>query len=390
MADHWRNTRDRAWMVETAPKLVKACDWVIRERKATMVTRPDGTRPIEYGFLPAGSLEDVWDFSFWLATNSATVWGFDALADALADFGHPEAPRLLREAKAYHNDVMRGFTESRIISPVVRLRNGTYVPKYPSRLHERGRAHGWLRETLAGSIFLPAYGLIDQVEGKWILQDYEDNLYISDRYGYQIPVFENFWFSRGGFSMQSNLMSGPIPYLHRDEIEHYLRACFNGFASVFYPGIRMCVEHALPELGYPMGDFFKSSDEAQWTYWLRLMFIYERGNELHLGRAIPRYWLNQGEQIGIERAVTYFGPMSLTMTSDVDAGQITAVLTPPTRNAPETIYVRFRHPAGKPIQSVEVNGQAYDRFDVEKEWVILPGSLEGEQTIRARYEPVSP
>lgn len=389
MAEHWRNTRDRAWMAEAAPKLVKACDWITRQRQATMTARSDGTRPIEYGFLPAGSLEDIMDFWFWLATNAATVWGFDALADALADFGHPEGDRLLREAKAYHDDVMRGFTESRIITPVVRLRNGTYVPKYPSRLYERGRSHGWLRETLEGSIFLPAYGLIGpgQLEGKWILQDYEDNLYISDLYGYQIPVFDNFWFSRGGFSMQSNLLDGPMPYLHRDEIQHYIRACFNGFASVFYPETRMCAEHALPELGYCGGDFFKSSDEAQWTYWLRLMFVYERDNELHLGRAIPRYWLRQGERIGIERAVTHYGLLSWTMTSDVKAGRITAVVTPPTRNPPETIYVRFRHPESKPIRSVQVNGRPYERFDVEKEWVALPGSLKGEWNIVATYEP---
>jgi hypothetical protein len=49
----------------------------------------------------------------------------------------------------------------------------------------------------------------------------------------------------------------------RDEIKHFLRAYFNAFASAFYPEIRMCNEHSLPELGYPAGDHFKSSDEAQ-------------------------------------------------------------------------------------------------------------------------------
>jgi len=389
MAEHWRNTRDREWMEQAAPKLVKACDWIIRERQATMRTNEDGTQPIEYGFLPTGSLEDITDFWYWLATNSATVWGFDALADALADFGHLEAPRLQQEAKAYHDDVMRGFTESRIRAPVVRLRDGTYVPKYPSRLYERGRCHGWLRETLEGAIFLPIYGLIgpEQVESKWILQDYEDNLYISDRYGYDIPAFDKFWFSRGGFSMQANLLDGPLPYLYRDEIKHYVRAYFNSFASAYYPEIRMCNEHSLPELGYPRGDHFKSSDEAQSTYWLRLMFVYERGDELHLGRAIPRYWLAQGNTIGIERSASHFGPLSWTMTSNVDAGEITAVVTPPKRNPPETIYVRLRHPQAKSIQSVMVNGKPYDRFDVEKEWVILPGSVEGVQEIVVRYEP---
>ncbi len=65
---------------------------------------------------------------------------------------------------------------------MVRLRDGTYVLKIPSRLYECGRAHGWLRETLEGALFLPTYGLLapDTPETLWILKYYEDNLYISE------------------------------------------------------------------------------------------------------------------------------------------------------------------------------------------------------------------
>jgi hypothetical protein len=388
MAEHWRYTRDRDWMAKAAPGMVKACEWVIRERKGTMAANPDGTKPLSYGWLPAGSLEDVTDRWHWLATNSATVWGFLALADALADFGHPEGRRLQQEARAYYDDFLRGVTEARILCPVVRLRDGTYVPKIPSRLYERGRAHGWIRETLEGSIFLPAYGLLAPTapETRWILRDYEDNLYISDRYGYSIPAFDSFWFSRGGFSMQSNLLDGPLPYLWRDEIKHYLRAYFNGFASAFYPEIRMCNEHCLPELGYPRGDHFKSSDEAQSTYWLRLMFVNEQGEDLYLGQAIPRYWLVNGNQIGIQRAATHFGPLSLQYDSQAAQGTIKVVLEPPTRNPPQAIYLRIRHPQATPLKRVVLNGAAYDKFDQDEEWIVLPGTLRGRQEIVAHYQ----
>jgi hypothetical protein len=388
MAEHWRYTRDRVWMARAAPGMLKACEWVIRERQGTMTKNADGTKPLSYGWLPTGSLEDVTDFWNWLATNSATVWGFRALADALADFGHPEGRRLQQEAQAYYDDFLRGITESRILCPVVRLRDGTYVPKIPSRLYERGRAHGWLRETLEGSLFLPAYNLLapKAPETRWILQDYEDNLYISDRYGYSIPAFDAFWFSRGGFSMQANLLDGPLPYLWRDEIKHYLRAYFNGFASAFYPEIRMCNEHSLPELGYPAGDLFKTSDEAQSTYWLRLMFVNEQGGDLYLGRAIQRYWLANGNQIGIQRAATHFGPLSLQYDSQAAKGTIKVVLDPPVRNSPQAIYLRIRHPQAKPLQSVLLNGQAYDKLDRDKEWIVLPGTLQGRQEIVACYQ----
>ncbi|MEW5978428.1 MAG: hypothetical protein AB1898_21745 [Acidobacteriota bacterium] len=387
MAEHWRLTRDRDWLARAAPKLVEACDWVSRERRATMALNPDGGRPIEYGSLPAGSLEDVTDFWFWLATNSATAWGFESLAEALADYGHPEAPRLQREAKAYREDVMQGLEQARILSPVVRLRDGTYVPKYPSHLHQRGRSHGWLRETLEGSLFLLYYRLVppDSPEAGWILKDYEDNLYISERYGYSIPAFDRFWFSRGGFSMQANLLDSPPPYLYRDQIKHYLRAYFNAFASAFYPEIRMCNEHSLPELGYPMGDHFKSSDEAQSTYWLRLMFVSEQGKDLYLGQAIPRYWLKQGQSVAIERAASHFGPLSFRITSDVERGTLKALVDPPSRNQAETIYVRFRHPQQKSIQKVSVNGRDYSRFDPAKEWVVLSGDVQGRQEIVVSY-----
>ncbi|HSW46424.1 MAG TPA: hypothetical protein VLM89_12725 [Phycisphaerae bacterium] len=387
MADHWWMTRDRRWMDRAAPKLVQACEWIIRERQATLKDNPDGTRPIEYGCLPAGSLEDVRDYWYWMVTNACTAWGFDALAAALADYGHPEAVRLQREAEAFHADVVRAVEESRIRTPVVKLRDGTYVPKYPSHLHERGRCYGWLRETLEGSIHLLITGLIapDAPQAAWILKDYEDNLYISDTYGYSIPAFDAFWFSRGGFSMQANLLGGPLPYLYRDEIKHYLRAYFNGFASAFYPETRMCNEHSLPELGYPTGDHFKSSDEAQSTYWLRLMFIREVGDDIFLGQAIPRDWLQDGRTAGIDRAPSRFGPLSVRFESRAANGEIKVTVVPPDRNRPKSIFIRIRHPLGKPIHGVTVNGKAYDHFDAAKEWIFLPGSIQGVHEIVARY-----
>jgi hypothetical protein len=388
MAEHWWYTRDKEWLSKVAHKLILACDWVIRQRKLTMVNNSDGTKPVEYGFLPAGGLEDVQDFWYWLATNSATVWGFNNLAAALKDYGHPEADRLVREAEAYRDDVNNGLNEARILTPVVRLRDGTYVPKYPSRLYERGRCYGWIRETLEGSIFLIIQGLIkpDSIEAGWIMKDYEDNLYISDTYGYSIPVFDRFWFSRGGFSMQSQLLDGPVPYIKNDKIKHFLRAYFNGLSAAFFPDVRMCNEHALPELGYPAGDIFKSSDEAQSTFWLRLMFVREDGEDLYLGQAIPRYWLSDGNNIGIKRAATHYGPVSFQIKSETDQDKITVVINPPERNSPENIYVRLRHPYSRVIRAVTLNGQAYNNFDAIREWIRLPGKVQGVQELVVKYQ----
>ena len=329
-------------------------------------------------------MQDYW---YWLATNAAMVWGFDGLAEAITDYGHPEAARLAREAKAFHDDVAAGLREARIRTPVVRLRDGTYVPKFPSHLHERGRSHGWIRETLEGALFLPVMGLLDPTaaETTWILEDYEDNLYISEQYGYAIPVFNEFWFSRGGISMQANLLDGPLPYLDRDEVKHFLRAYFNGFASAFDPQVRMCNEHSLPELGRPSGDHFKTSDEAQSTSWLRLMFVNDRGPDLLLGQALPRPWLADGRSVHIDRAATHYGPVSLRITSAAASGTIRAEVGLPQRNPPRRICLRLRHPEAKPLQAVSINGRPHTNFDTAKEWIVLPADAAGIQDIVASY-----
>ena len=117
--------------------------------------------------------------------------------------------------------------------------------------------------------------------------------------------------------MQANLLCNPIPYLLRDEPKHFLRAYFNAFATSYFPDTRMMTEHALPNIGDHRGDHYKSSDEANSTFWLRMMFVQERGDELWLGAAIPRYWLADGKTCGIEDAGTYFGPMSVRYKSEI-------------------------------------------------------------------------
>jgi len=387
LAEHYWYTRDRAWMERAAPHLIDAAQWIVNERKATMKKDPQGRAVPEYGLLPAGSLEDVTDFWYWLSTNAFSWWGLDNAARSLRAFGHPQGAELIKESESYRQDLLRAFREASVRAPVVALRDGTYIPHVPSNVYTRGRSHGWLRETLEGAIMLPITRLMDpnSREAEWILKDYEDNRYISDRFGYSIPVFDQFWFSRGGFSMQPNLLHGPLPYLYRDQIEHFLRAYFNSFASAYDPSVRMLCEHPLPELGYIVGDHFKSSDEAQSTYWLRLMFVSEFDETLHLGRAIPRDWLRDGETVAIKNASTYFGTLNFEIRSRAGQGRIEAFIDPPARNAPKVIVVRLRHPENKAIRRVSVNRTSWTDFDGQRGDIRLPGDFGARIQIVAEY-----
>jgi hypothetical protein len=388
---HYWYTRDGAWLKRAAPKIVAGCDWIINQRKRTIAeAQHSDIRAIECGLLPPGNLEDIRDWRPWLSTNVYSWWGMDNAAKALVEAGLSDGERLMRQAYDYKKDILANFTEAMNRSPVVRLRDGSWIPHIPPEVHRRGRSFGWITETLEGAIHLIRTGLIEPHDrmATWIIKDFEDNLYISEQYGYNITGedFERYWFSRGGISMQANLLCNPIPYLLRDEPKHFLRAYFNAFATSYFPDTRMMTEHALPNIGDHRGDHYKSSDEANSTFWLRLMFVEERGDELWLGAAIPRYWLADGKTCGIEKSQTYFGPMSIMYESKVSQGRIEATFEPPRRNPPKRIYIRFRHPESKKMTRCEVDGKPYNNFNPEKEWIVLTKSPKEQVHIVAYYD----
>ena len=153
----------------------------------------------------------------------------------------------------------------------------------------------------------------------------------------------------------------------------------------YFSDTRMLTEHAVPEMGDWRGDHYKSSDEANAAGWLRYLFVREEGDELLLGQAVPRAWLKPGNRVGVEKASTHFGQMSLMYEAD-DAG-ITATLRGPTRSSAmrgrtplARIRLRFRPPEGKEVKRYFVNGRAWS--DCDTGWVYLPGDI-GDVTVRA-------
>jgi hypothetical protein len=369
LGEHYKFTRDEAWLRRSAPGIVKGADWIIRE-----TARTKDRHELERGLLPAGSLEDIGDWWTWLSTSCYMWRGLDTAAWALEQIRHPDAQRIRKAATDYHRALITNFTKAMQRSPVVRLRDGTAIPKIPSHVHRRGRTFGWICETLEGALHLLITRAIDPRSqlGTWIVKDYEDNLYLSNQYGYTLDDFDAHWFNRGGTSMQACLLLDVEPYLYRDEPKHALRALFNGQAASYFPDVRMNTEHALPHLDDWRGDHFKSSDESNCTGWLRYLFVREDDlDTLLIGQAIPREWLAPGQRCGIERTATWFGPTSVLYTGGQN--EITARLDGPRLNPPETIRLRFRPPKEKPLTSVTVGGKPWRKF--KGEWVDLPGDI---------------
>lgn len=385
LCEHYFLSHDTDWFQRSAASVVKGADWIFRQRKNTLQPLPH-SRGWERGFLPAGSLEDVTDFCYWLSTNVLSWRGAEWAARALKEIAHPEAGRIRKEADAYRNDLVRGFETMRQHAPLVRLRSGEWIPRYPSRAYCRGRAIGWLREVLEGSVYLLISGLYkpDSKAARWILNDLQDNLYSLPPYGYLIPDFERNWFNRAGFSAQPNLLAGLLPHLERDEPEIYIWMFFNAWASCYREEISAMIEHPSPVLGYSNATAVKTSDEANAVMWLRYMLVWANDGLLHFGRALPREWFRDGETIRAAGVATRYGTAGVAYRSEIGKGRITAEVELALHRNPEKALVRFRHPGKLKIKSASVNGKRAAGFNALKGDVDITG-LSGTVGVEVNY-----
>jgi hypothetical protein len=383
MAEHYLFTRDVEWLKQVEPHMLKAADWIISERQATMKRAADGTPVPEYGLLPAGQLEDNEELLYWFAVNGYAYRGLAAAAEALSAIDPAAAVRLRKEAQAYRSDIRQAAFHAMSIAPVVPLRDGTFVPAIPSRASLHGRDFGWIRNTLYGAHTMVDCGVFDADEPvtTWILQDYEDNLFMAED-SFSTP--DRDWFSRGGIALQPSLVDTSVTYLRRDQVPLALRAYFNEFAASYYPDVSAFTEW-VPSFGIGGGPFFKTSDEAKSLIWLRLLLVREAGDTLYLNSGAPRAWFLPGRTIEVAGAATFFGEAGFTVESHPEDGFIAARVSPPQRSHPRQIQLRLRHPEGKPMLRVEVNGRNWTEFNAEKELISLPVD-QGEVSVRAFFQ----
>jgi hypothetical protein len=77
---------------------------------------------------------------------------------------------------------------------------------------------------------------------------------------------------------------------------------------------------------------------------------------LRLAFATPHRWMENGKTIKIEKAPTAFGPISYTIFSNLEAGEITLTYSPPVRS-PQKTQARIRVPDGWKIESAQIGNQ---------------------------------
>jgi hypothetical protein len=198
-----------------------------------------------------------------------------------------------------------------------------------------------------------------------MLHDHEDNLFFKNQGAANEPVY----------------VQQATAYLLRDEPKAVIRAFYSLMACGFSHEQFTSLEHR-----WAWGQYYgPPSTDGAWFEIYRKMLLNELGNDtLMIGQAIPRKWLEENKKIEVKNAPTYFGNVSFSIDGLNHENEIHASLDLTDHYSIGQLLVRFRHPTGKLIKSVTVNGRTWKNFDAKKEYIIIPAPA-GKYMISAKY-----
>jgi hypothetical protein len=375
LAEHYKLSGDKLWLKRVAPKMVKSCDWIIRERGRTKAL-VEGDRPRHFGLLPKGRASDNAELNYFYWTDNYSYGGLRGTADILPDIGmRTEAARLRAEADDYKACILDSVERSilRDTEPPF-FPQGPYMNQPPTA--ER-LAASWY--SLCSPVYLVEMGLFGAEDPKtdWINRTIEKYVMTSG-----LPTLV-----RPGYIDPHYVYNQALSQLLRGETEKFLWT----FCSLFAYGQARTTYATLESNDIVTGSSGDSWDSLRMPHMhsgsrvlalLRAALLLEDGETLHLLAGTPRAWLAPGKVVEVRDAPTTFGDVGVRCESRPSGNEIRAVIEPPSRR-PARIVLHVRPPSGRgPLKSVTVDGKAWRNF---KDEAVDLGRLTSRTGVVCRY-----
>ena len=368
MAEHARLTGDREWLKKNQARILAACQWIVRERAFSREKPGNPCAGLLYGKFVCDLPEEgeVSGIGYFTYTDAINYMGLHEMAVLLAEWGYPESGPLLKEAEAYQRD---------IVAAVDRLTDKSRDPWYiPWMLHAPKYENRYFYDAV-GPINL-AYARVVPVEDeritqviRWIVDHVHRGSLEETTMGLRTGPGEG-WNYGGGSTFYIQDLA--VTLLERGQVEDFLR--------IFYAILAGDISHeTLTTCEWGPGAHPHVHSISSLIRMLRTMMIQERDGRLYLLQGIPRRWLAEGQKIEIDRAPTWYGPLSLRSSSERNTVEMQ--LTVPERIGPTPIYLRLRLPEGQRIESFKVNGHA--QAALEGDTLVLRG-LAGKKKLDIR------
>ncbi len=347
LGEHYRYTRDDAWLRRVLPNVKRAADYLLAWRAPN---RNDACRAKGCYGMVDGKVADPDDFYHSFFLNAGTYLGLKRVAEILRAVEPDYAGALAAELPAYREDIRAGLRHAQARAPVVPLGDGSWAPLLPPWVEYTGGitlyadggnwfSHGAFasRSGLTGPLWLIIGEVLDprEREAGFLLKTNQypctlDNAALSQPY-----------YCRHDYA-----------HLRRGEVKAFLRAYYNQLTALQDRETYTFWEH------YFHISQHKTHEEAWFLMQTRWMLWLEDGDTLRLLDAIPRAWLADGRSIRLRGVKSYFGSLSLHVRSDLRRNRIEAELERPARTPPRAVLLRLPHPEGR--RAVACEGGTYD------------------------------
>lgn len=346
LGEHYRYTRDEDWVRRVAPQLIKSCRYLQQWRRRN---QREELRGRGWGMLDGKTADPEDPFrSFML--NGYAYLGLSRAAEMLRSIDPAESETWRQEAEALRADIRQAVAEAMARSPVVPLANGFWCPTLAPWPESRGPlmlfadggnwfTHGAMsaRDSLLGPLYLVFQEVLEPREAvSGFLLDFHNDLMTSRNVAFSQPYYSRH----------------PLVHLRRGEVKAFLKAYYNTVASLADRETYTFWEHFFGASPH------KTHEEAWFLMETRWMLYLENGPVLELLAGVPRAWLESGQRIELANVASYFGPLSLRVSSRLDEGRIEAVLECHSERPPAAVELRLPHPAGRRASSV--SGGSYD------------------------------
>ncbi len=348
MGEHFRYTRDLAWLRRVQSGLTKACDYLLAGRERNL--RPE-LRGHGYGLLD-GKTADPEDPYRSFMLNGYAYLGLARAAEMLQSIAPADATRYRTGAEALRENILTSLAHALERSPVVPLGDGSWVraaPPWtgyrgPVMLHADGGewfTHGSpvVRDSLLGPLHLVFQEVLraDEPMAEELLATHSE-----------LMTRDNVAFSQPYYSRH------PWIHLQRGETKPFLAAWYGAVAALADRETFTFSEHFFP------ASWHKTHEEAWFLMETRWMLYLERGDTLRLLGGVPRAYLRPGATVGVKAAASYFGPMTFSVTTAADGQSVRVIVDCPGDRRPRTVEVRVPHPSGKPATATTAGSYKAD------------------------------
>ena len=367
IGEYYRYTHDDAWIAAMKPKILKSCEyllnWRVRNQKAGLEGRG-------YGMLD-GKVADPEDPYHQFMLNGYGYLGLSRTAEILKSIDPERAAQLARDAVAWKEDIRKSLSYAMGRSPAIPLGNGAWTRTAPPWTETRGPrtlyatgekqfTHGSFNaaDSLLGPLHLVFCEVLDTNEPMTTeLLNYQTELLYE----------ENTAFSQPYYSRHDWLQ------LKRGLVKPFLKTWYTSFSALadretytFWEHLHHVSEH-------------KTHEEAWFLLETRWMLYLEDNDTLRLLSGIPRAWMVDGQSISLDRVASYFGPLSLSVHSQIGTGSIDAEITCAGERHPQNVRLRLPHPNG--LTPRNVIGGTYDPASES----VLINAFTGHATVKLEF-----